>query len=183
MKDMQSSAYEATGQVHVSAFNSLVLEMQDLDEDLRAAGFMPVPVKEIPDIVKDEIIANHKDLKREILSGDVVVNVTDLKGWRNREGDITYASDYEILQDVRRNHDPVVVTVERVKGRMSSIVKQVVKNLMTRTTIAAGMARGMESTKFKRCVEELASLRGMTTEEMKAEIEKRIASLFVSAAR
>src|SRR5437867_922852 len=126
MKDMRISAYEATGQVHVSAFNSLVLEMQDLDEDLRAAGFMPVPVKEIPEVVKGEIIANHKDLKRDILSGDAVINITDLKGWRNREGDITYASDYEIIRDVGRNHDPVIVTVERVKGRMSSTVKQVV---------------------------------------------------------
>jgi hypothetical protein len=171
-----------TQRTKVPTINSLVVEMDDLAEYLEAAGLKPIGKGRIPSSDLDAIVKNHPELERDIRNGNLEIEVTDLRAWEDGKTNEAHAIDYRIV-DNRQNltHDPLITFYGPGAEQLRFVVLEIVERLLRVTTIAAAIARGIESTKFNQCIVELARMQGKSEELMKEQIVSHIERMLVKS--
>lgn len=74
-------------------------------------------------------------------------------------------------------HDPIYVFYENQPGKLRGVVLEILTNLIELTTVAAAMARGKESRRFKQSIKELAQLQGLPESTVMQRIDSKVQRL------
>ncbi len=150
-------------------FRTETVEMQDIARAFEKAGLDPVPTSRgVPRDVIAEILRSHPEYARDIENGRLDLVPLDYKEYSNGEDSVKVV-DYNIEEPERTvYHDPMVIVEERVLGRTSSIVKEILETQMKIDATTLLLAKGINSKYVRQCLKELAALQGVKSSELYA---------------
>jgi len=143
-----------------SIFSVDASKLEDISEGLRNAGFYqtsvnePVPTREIRDIVST-LSAKERE---KLAEGDARLITRGRTTFTNGGDDIAI-NDFDLVDVERVRTDPVISVREKVKGRTSGVVREILEDVVKVDVLKFGL-KSILSKQFKTSIADLARLEG-----------------------
>lgn len=145
-----------------SIFSIDASKLEDISEGLRNAGFYqtsvnePVPTREIRDIIST---LSSKE-REKLAEGDAQLITRGRTTFTNGGDDISI-NDFDLVDVERVRTDPVISVREKVKGRTSDVVREILEDVVKVDVLKFGL-KSILSRQFKTSVADLARLEGIS---------------------